>query len=217
MLGVFGFFVVVFLADAFSRGFLARHLLLVPAEAPTHPWQIVTTALVHTKISYLLQTMLGLWFFGVPVENQLGRRRTLLTMFGAATLGSLVVAIVGQFFWSEQTYSAYDATSMAMLGAFGVAYAAVPLSFFGVMQIRSTTLAGIFILIRTISDVERHDWFGVIGGITTALCAGLLSGYAGRLGPILRGYRDKLRKKQQRKGFVVIDGGKRPNEPRFWN
>ena len=216
MLGVFAGFVVLYLADLFSRGFLSNHLILYPREVLSHPWQVVTTALVHFKVSQLLQTMLGLWFFGVPVENQLGRQRTLVTMFGAATLGSLAVAIVGQFFWSGP-YAAYDATSMAMLGAFGVAYAQVPLSFFGVMQIRSTTLAGIFVAIRLISDLERADYYGVIGGLVTAVSAALLSGYASRLGPLLRGYRDKIRKAKQRKGFVVIDGGKRPNEPRFWN
>ena len=217
MLGVFAFFVLLYLADAFSRGFLSRNLILVPHKALSEPWTIVTTALIHFKISHLLQTMLGLWFFGVPVENQLGRRRTLITMFGAATLGSLVVAIIGPLAWPGQVYAAYDATSMAMLGAFGIVYAQVPLSFFGVMQIRSTTLAAIFILIRVISDLERADYFGAIGGVATAICAAVLTGYIGRLLPLLRGYREKLRKSKQRKGFVVIDGGKRPNEPRYWN
>lgn len=217
MLGVFALFVLIYLADLISRGLIAKYGLLVPATVLTHPWQVLTTSLIHLKVSHLISTMFGLWFFGVPLEQQLGKRRTLVAMFGGATLGAIAVAGIGQFVFVGQVYLGWDSMWMAILGAYAVAFAATPLNFFGVMEIRSTTIAGLFILVRVVSDLENHDYLGVIGGITAAICAAALSGYAGRLMPLIRNYRDKRNKTKQRKGFVVIDGGKRPNEPRFWN
>jgi membrane associated rhomboid family serine protease len=230
MLGVFGFFIAVYLADVISRGWLGEKMVLFPSLALHEPWRVLTTSLIHLKVSYLLQTMLGLWFFGVPVESVIGPRRTLAVMFGGATLAAFVVALVGQLAWGGMPYLGYDGVSMALLGAFGVVYASVPLSFFGVMEIRSTTLAGIFIAIRLIADLEQQQWLAAIGGFSAALSGAALSGYVGKLGPILRGYRDKLRTAKKRRGFVVIDGGRgqgpgqgqgqggqKTNEPRFWN
>lgn len=76
-------------------------LVLVPVAIPTRPWTVVTYAFLHTNTMHVLFNMLGLFFFGPQLENELGSRRFLMLYFLsaiAAALASLFTpyaAIVG--------------------------------------------------------------------------------------------------------------------------
>ena len=123
MFSVFGLFVAAFVADWLSGGLLVKHLLLYPAGIVTHPWQLLTTNVVPYDILHILSTLIVLGLFGTSVEQRIGRRRVLVTMFGSAIGGAFVAAIVGQFVWKNSVYAGWDGPSMALLGAWGVIFA----------------------------------------------------------------------------------------------
>ena len=129
MFSVFGLFVIAFLADWLSGGLLAKHLLLYPNGIVTHPWQLITTNVVPYDILHILSTLIVLGLFGTSVEQRIGRRRVLVTMFGSAVVGAFVAAIVGQFVWKDTFYAGWDAASMELLVAWGVIFVdALPLN-----------------------------------------------------------------------------------------
>ena len=67
---------------------------LLVSRAGFAPWQIVSYAFLHGSLLHLAFNMFGLYMFGGPLEQVLGRRRFLLYYFGcviAAALTQLVV------------------------------------------------------------------------------------------------------------------------------
>src|SRR4051812_38323203 len=66
------------------RPFIASHLAMTPRRAiGPEPWQIVTAPLFHFRFMSLVSTLLGLWFFGTPIEERLGRDRFVRILLGA--------------------------------------------------------------------------------------------------------------------------------------
>jgi membrane associated rhomboid family serine protease len=67
--------------------------------APPHfyPWQLVTTAFLHGGFGHLFFNMLGLWMFGMRIEQVMGSRRFALFYFacviGASALQLLVTTL----------------------------------------------------------------------------------------------------------------------------
>jgi membrane associated rhomboid family serine protease len=63
-----------------------------------NPWRIVTYMFLHGSFLHLLFNMLGLWFFGPPLENRWGTRRFwqffLIVGAGAGLLNQLVNFVV---------------------------------------------------------------------------------------------------------------------------
>ena len=62
---------------------------------PLYWYQFLTYGFVHdpTSAMHLLFNMIGLWFFGAPVENRLGRREFLFFYLIAVIFGGLVAGI----------------------------------------------------------------------------------------------------------------------------
>jgi membrane associated rhomboid family serine protease len=81
---------------------LMNAMMLVPAYALLRPWTVVTYMFMHASPSHILFNMLGLYFFGPRVEEELGGVRYLLLYFISGIMGAALsfvftpmVAIVG--------------------------------------------------------------------------------------------------------------------------
>jgi membrane associated rhomboid family serine protease len=77
-------------------------MALVPAYSLIRPWTLVTYMFMHASPSHILFNMLGLYFFGPRVEDELGGTRFLLLYFISGLMGAVLsfvftpfVAIVG--------------------------------------------------------------------------------------------------------------------------
>ena len=55
-----------------------------------YPWQLVTTAFLHSGFSHLLFNMFGLWMFGMRIENVWGSRRFAFYYFACVLGASLL-------------------------------------------------------------------------------------------------------------------------------
>jgi membrane associated rhomboid family serine protease len=81
---------------------LMNAMTLVPAYALLRPWTLVTYMFMHASPSHILFNMLGLFFFGPRVEQELGGARYLWLYFISGIMGAVLsfvftpfVAIVG--------------------------------------------------------------------------------------------------------------------------
>ncbi len=77
-------------------------------------WQFVTYMFTHAGFSHIFFNMLGLFFFGFPVERRMGSREFLLFYFFCG-----IAAGIFSYFFYKTTGSPY----VFLLGASGVVYA----------------------------------------------------------------------------------------------
>jgi len=80
---------------------ITMHLMFVPALLLERPWTLFTYMFLHDGTFHILFNMLGLFFFGPRLEEELGSRDFLLLYFISGITGGLLsfitpnVAIVG--------------------------------------------------------------------------------------------------------------------------
>ncbi|MFH0832367.1 MAG: rhomboid family intramembrane serine protease [Candidatus Aenigmatarchaeota archaeon] len=89
---VVGFiFPILFVADlenfANVYGFSGKNLF-------ERPYVLVTSIFLHADITHLLSNILVLFFFGIAVESELGKKKTLAIFFLGAFLGDLLSLLV---------------------------------------------------------------------------------------------------------------------------
>jgi membrane associated rhomboid family serine protease len=102
--------VLVFFVEQTSFANWINYLVFVPRYALIHPWTLVTYMFVHdpSGLSHILFNMLGLYFFGPPVEARLGSRRFITLYLISGVTGALL-----SFFFSPNA---------AVVGASGAIY-----------------------------------------------------------------------------------------------
>lgn len=76
-----------------APGVIESSLGLIPLEAWRRPWTLVTYMFVHAGFLHLLFNMLGLFFFGPPLEDRWGGRE-FLKFYGIAGLGAALLSFV---------------------------------------------------------------------------------------------------------------------------
>jgi membrane associated rhomboid family serine protease len=79
-------------------------------------WQLLTFQFLHAGLWHLFCNLIGLWFFGRPVEARLGPKRFLLLYFGSGVAGGLLQSLMAFTFPAYFGSSVYGASA----GVFGV-------------------------------------------------------------------------------------------------
>src|SRR5437660_1553396 len=106
-----------------KAGWVAAHFGLVPERAlGWEPWRLLTGALVHRFFS-ALSAVLGLWFFATPLEQQIGRNRTLTLFIVAQVLGGIAVAGMGRLLHMSTVFWGCPHAVMALAVGMGVMFA----------------------------------------------------------------------------------------------
>jgi membrane associated rhomboid family serine protease len=67
---------------------MVHALVLVPSEALTRPWTVVTYMFLHGGLGHIFFNMLGLFFFGPRLEQRLGGRHFLGLYFASGIMGA---------------------------------------------------------------------------------------------------------------------------------
>jgi membrane associated rhomboid family serine protease len=81
--------VVMFFLSSVIPG-LTNNLMLVPALVLQRPWTVVSYMFLHGGTLHLLFNMLGLYFFGPRLEEEMGGRDFLLLYFISGITGALL-------------------------------------------------------------------------------------------------------------------------------
>jgi len=79
-----------------SNPILIREFAFLPVEILVRPWTLVTYMFLHGGWSHILFNMIGLFFFGPPLETFLGEKRFLL-LYGISGLAAAVLSGVSPF------------------------------------------------------------------------------------------------------------------------
>lgn len=186
------------------------HLVLIPKRAlGPEPWQLLTYAFVHLKLGALIGTLISLWFFGAPLEQQLGRSRLLQILLASTVAGGLASAALGRAIAPESVVMGAFPASMALIAAFGLVWGATPIALFGVSQMRASTCAAIFLGISAAMYLMSGDYLGLVGGAVGAgvgalLVSPLVDGILSAPGQLSQ----RWQKWRIRRRYKVIPGGR---------
>jgi len=82
-------------------------------------WQLLTFQFLHGSLWHLIGNLIGLWYFGRPVENFLGKSRYLLAYFGSGIAGGLLQAVLMILFPMHFGLYVYGA-SAGVMGVFTI-------------------------------------------------------------------------------------------------
>jgi rhomboid family protein len=94
---------------------ISFELMLVPELIPLRPWTAITYMFLHAGWMHILFNMLGLFFFGPPLEHRLGSRH-FITLYMIAGLSGAVVSAVFPFTRDIPIVGASGAVYGVMLG-----------------------------------------------------------------------------------------------------
>jgi membrane associated rhomboid family serine protease len=117
-------------------------------------WGFVTYMFMHGGFTHLLFNMLGLFFFGVPVEKQMGSREFLLFYFVTGILAGFFSFLVYYFTHNEWAglVGASGALFAVML-AFAIFNPDAYIYIWGILPIRAPVLVLAYTVITIISSV----------------------------------------------------------------
>lgn len=147
---------VVFFMSSMNRDvttFLAMNPVLTVVQG--FWWQPFTYMFVHSGISHLLFNMLGLFFFGTQVEQELGSWEFLLFyMLTGVLAGFLSLAI----YWYSGTYMVFllgaSGAVFAVLLAFATFYPNAQIYIFGIIPMRAAALVTLYTFIEIFSQIR---------------------------------------------------------------
>ena len=120
---------------------LQSSLGFIPSRALQQPWSFVTYMFVHGGFLHLLFNMLGLFFFGPPVEERLGSREFIKYYTICGLIGGAVLAFI--FAPNGMLIGASGAVYAVML-AFAYFWPDMPIYIWGIFPVKAKWLVGIF-------------------------------------------------------------------------
>jgi rhomboid family protein len=150
-----GINLVVYLVMAMvpGAGHLAVYLMLVPTLVLQRPWTLVTYMFVHAGLWHILFNMIGLFFFGPPLESRWGSREFvkyyLLCGLGGAAFSFLFAphaAVVGA-----------SAAVFGVLLAFGMIWPDSPIYIWGILPIKAKWLLIGLVVLQLLSAVGPNS------------------------------------------------------------
>jgi rhomboid family protein len=139
-----------------------------PQKVLTQPWGMVTYMFLHGDFWHLLVNMLGLFFFGAPLEERWGSRE-FLKYYLICGLGGALFSFV--FAFNAGVLGASGAVFGVML-AFAMNWPDALIYIFGIFPIKAKWLVGIFVVFNLLNAFisvrdgvsDRVAYFAHLGG-----------------------------------------------------
>ncbi|VVB51856.1 Rhomboid protease GlpG [uncultured archaeon] len=106
----------MFFFTVIAPQFTYRYLALTPATVFTMPWTLLTSMFIHVDFTHLLFNMIGLYFFGIYVEQLVGSKTLKRIYFLGGIAGSLAYVFTSLVF-------GIPAPNIPAVGASGAVFA----------------------------------------------------------------------------------------------
>jgi len=117
-------------------------------------WQVFTYMFAHANITHILFNMLGLFFFGVQIEKQLGSSEFLFFYLLTGTLSGIFSLIVYRLGGNMNVYLlGASGAIFAVLLAFATLFPHARIYVFGIIPIRAPILVLIYTGIELLSQI----------------------------------------------------------------
>jgi membrane associated rhomboid family serine protease len=120
---------------------LLDYLGFRPALALQRPWTFVTYMFVHGDFWHLLFNMLGLFFFGPPVEERLGSKDFLRYYIICGLIGGAALAFI---FAPNSMLIGASGAMFAIMLAFAMFWPDMPIYIFGIFPVQAKWLVIIY-------------------------------------------------------------------------
>jgi membrane associated rhomboid family serine protease len=161
---------VVIYVLQYLRPAITEAFWFLPIAALAHPWTVVTYMFLHGDIGHLFFNMLGLFFFGPRLEDQLGSRHFLRLYFLSGVMGAALSFVFNPFI---PIIGASGSVYGIMLG-FAYFWPKEPIYIWGVFPVQAR------IMIAVITAMSLFGGFGGAGDGTAhfAHLGGFVGGYA---------------------------------------
>jgi membrane associated rhomboid family serine protease len=178
-----------------------RYFAFVPSMVLLRPWSPVTYMFLHGGFWHLFFNMLGLFFFGPPLEQQWGSRE-FIRYYLICGLGGAALSFLFAF---DSAVIGASAAVFGVMLAFAMLWPRAPIYIWGIFPVPAFILVGLFAVMSLVSamgatrDGVAH--FAHLGGFAAGF---LYLRLADRAGQSLKG----LKKKVDRRRLRVVEGRK---------
>ncbi|HEY8485445.1 MAG TPA: rhomboid family intramembrane serine protease [Longimicrobiales bacterium] len=190
----------------FLPGRLWEYLALVPSEVLTRPWTLITYAFIHAGFWHLFFNLLGLFFFGPPLEDRWGSRE-FLKYYLICALGGAAFSFI---FAPHAGVVGASAAIFGVMLAFAMNWPDAPIYIWGIFPVKAKWLVAILAAFNLFSAVgggrDGVAYFAHLGGFA----AGFL--YL-RLEEPVRLRLARFRKSMRRPRLTVVPGEKASAPP----
>jgi len=112
-LNVFVFFLTLIFGEK-----LIYLLGFSPARFFSEPWTIITSMFVHGGFTHLFVNMLTLYFFGIPLERMIGKKRFLILYFLSGIFGNILYFLL--YFGKNIVGVGASGAIFGVLGSFAI-------------------------------------------------------------------------------------------------
>jgi membrane associated rhomboid family serine protease len=168
----------VFLACYIGGPALQRHVSVLLALSPETAlrnfmvWQVFTYMFVHFATFHLLFNMLGLWFFGVPIEQSWGMRRFLKFYLLCGVVAGVCVLIANILFgeWTVSTLGASGAI-FGVLVAFGILFPDTIILMFFLFPMRAKYAVMIYVAVELLATLGPNTGVSTVAHLGGAAFA----------------------------------------------
>jgi membrane associated rhomboid family serine protease len=183
----------VFVITMMVQG-IANEMAFVPALMFLRPWTLLTYMFVHANFMHIFFNMIGLFFFGPPLESRWGST-TFIKFYLFCGLGGAVFSFL--FAYHSAVVGASGAVYGIML-AFAINWPNMPIYIWGILPVPAKYLVGVLVVMSLMSVIGGAGGniahFAHMGGFVFALIhMKLLSG-----GGSIASLRDKLTKRRMK-------------------
>jgi len=169
---------VVFLICYVGGPSLQRHVSLLFLLRPDTTlrslmvWQVFTYMFVHYTTFHLLFNMLGLWFFGVPIEQSWGTRRFLKFYLLCGVVAGLCVLVANVVFseWRVATLGASGAI-FGILVAFGILFPETILLMFFLFPMKAKYAVMIYVAVELLATLGPNTGVSTVAHLGGAAFA----------------------------------------------
>nr|AIA13547.1 Rhomboid family [uncultured bacterium] len=189
---------VVFLLQTVMPG-LTNWLEFVPSDILVRPWTVLTYMFAHGSFMHIAMNMLGLYFFGPPLEARWGSKEFLKYYFICGAGGALLSFL----FANSPIIGASAAVYGVMLG-FAMNWPDVPIYIWAIFPVPAKVLVGLFAAFSLYSGLTGRDagvaHFAHLGGFA----AGFIYLKLDRKGG---GLFTRVRKMMTKRSMNVASGG----------
>jgi hypothetical protein len=173
----------------YSFGFSLQNLL------DGRIWVSLTSIFLHAGPEHLILNIIALYFFGKVVEQELGRKKFLISFFASAFIADLFVVASTVLGFSSPAVPTIGA-SAAIFGLMGIAMITKPLELIFYPYLIPIPLVMVA-LIYTLYNVAT--FLLVLVGQTTSDIS-----YVSHIGGLIAGLMLGFREERSKKGFIII-------------
>lgn len=176
------------------------YLPLVPSQVLARPWTVLTYMFVHGGLFHLLFNMLGLLFFGPPLEERWGSREFLKYYLIAGIGGALF-----SFIFPNQAIVGASGAVYGIMLAFAMYWPDNPIYIWGILPVKAKWLVLFLFLLSLFSAMDG----GASGVAHLAHLGGLVTGFAFLKSPWGPSPWGEPLQTPKRRRFTVLTGARR--------